>query len=257
LTPLFLDEDRRSVRALLRGVAARSTAEQRLAGLIPTPSLPEKALEALAAQTTISGIVALLTAWSHPFGAPLLDEGRKPKPDLLRLDLTVNAQYAAEALREAKRAPLGSAIRGELTTYVAEMADLENASTALQLASHQSSIDPAQLFLVGGRHLDREQFLAAARAGDPARVRSVLARTFRGTPLAAVFELTSRDFEAAALAAQLRRATAAARMAPLGAAPVVAFWLRLRAQMRDLRSIIWHVALGAPPAGADALLTPV
>jgi len=256
LTPLFLDEDRRSVRALLRGVVARSPADQRLAGLIPTPSLPEKALETLAAQTTISGIVALLTAWSHPFGAPLLVEGRKPKPDLLRLDLTVNTQYAGLAAREARRAPLGSAIRGELTTYVAEMADLENSSTALQLASHQSSIDPSQLFLPGGRHLDRKQFLSVAGAADPARARSALSRTFRGTPLAHVFDPTSGEFEEAALAAQLHRATAAARLAPLGAAPVLAFWLRLRAQMRDLRFIIWHVALGAPRADASALLTP-
>ena len=46
LAVLFDEEDRRSVRALLRGAVERASAGLRIAGLVPTPALPERALEA-------------------------------------------------------------------------------------------------------------------------------------------------------------------------------------------------------------------
>jgi len=59
---LLEDEDRRSLRALLRGAAAGVAAETRLAGLIPTPSLPERLLTELARQPRCRDAVALLVA---------------------------------------------------------------------------------------------------------------------------------------------------------------------------------------------------
>ena len=63
LAVVFEDEDRRSLRALLRGAVRAAPPEERLAGLIPTPGLPERALAELAGQPTPGAIAALLTAW--------------------------------------------------------------------------------------------------------------------------------------------------------------------------------------------------
>jgi len=49
LAAVTLDEDRRSVRAIARGLAADVTPDRRRDGCIPTASLPEPALVALAA----------------------------------------------------------------------------------------------------------------------------------------------------------------------------------------------------------------
>jgi len=256
LAPLFLDEDRRSIRALLRGAAAGSPPPERLAGLVPTPTLPEGALEELARQRSVNTVVALLIAWAHPFGAALLEEARRPQPDLLQLDLALNSEYAKCSARAVQRAPRGDAARHDLVAYVRATVDLENASTAMQLAAQRSDIDAGLLFVPDGRWLDRARFLDAAHASDAVAASATLARAFRGTPLARVATaVPRRAFEDAALSAELRWSIDAARRTPLGAAPVIAFFLRLRAEVRDLRFIIWRIALGAPPAAPDALVT--
>jgi len=256
LAPLLLDEDRRSVRALLRGASAGSPPPERVAALVPTPTLPESALDELARQPSVGRVVALLTAWGHPFGSPLLDEARRSQPDLLRLDVLLNTEYAIRSIAAVRRAPRGDEARHDLVALVRETIDLENASTAMQLAEHRSGTDPAVLFMPEGRWLDRATFLAAATAPDEDAGLATLGRAFRGTSLAPVLAAVPRKaFEDAALSTLLRRALRAARERPLGAAPVIAFFVRLRAEVRDLRFIIWRVALGAPPPPADALLT--
>ena len=52
---IFADEDRRSLRAMIRGAAAGASAEARLVGLIPTPNLPERVLAELARQPRVIG----------------------------------------------------------------------------------------------------------------------------------------------------------------------------------------------------------
>jgi vacuolar-type H+-ATPase subunit C/Vma6 len=256
LAPLLLDEDRRSIRAVLRGAAAGSPPSERLAGLIPTPALPERALEELARQPSVSRVAALLTAWGHPFGSSLLAGARLPQPDLLDLDLRLATAYAISAGRAARAAPSGEGARRELLAFVRETMDIENASTAMQLAAQRSSTEPARLFLPEGHLLDRASFLAAARAPSARAAAAILARSFRGSPLArAVAEPSRAPFEDAAFVAELRRTIDAARRTPLGVAPVIAFLMRLRAEVRDLRLIIWRIALGAPPVAPDALLT--
>jgi vacuolar-type H+-ATPase subunit C/Vma6 len=255
LAPLLLDEDRRSVRALIRGAVAGSPPAERLAGLVPTPTLGESALEELARQPSAGRVAALLTVWGHPYGAPLITEAQAPQPDLLNLDLQLNETYARHAGRAVREAGAGDAVRRDLREYLQQTIDLENVSTALQLAAQRSSTDPGRFFTPGGRALERSAFLAAALASDPAAAKSALARALRETALVRVVAAND-SFETAALRAELDRSAAAAREHPLGAAPVIAFLVRLRAEVRDLRSIIWRVASGAPPASGDTLLAP-
>ena len=256
LTPFFLDEDRRSVRALLRGAAAGSPDNVRLAGLVPTPTLPERALRELARQRGAAEIAALLSAWNHPFGRALLGATQAPHPDLLRLDLVLNEAWSRESAAAIRRAPRGHDTRRDLAAFVSDTADIENALTALQLAGQRTSITPGVLFMPNGHILTPSAFDEVAGSPGPAAGQAILARVFHGTPLAHAFDGPARTVEDRLLAARLQAAVRNALRFPLGAAPVILFVLRLRAEIRDLCLIIWRLATGAAPPGPRDILSP-
>jgi vacuolar-type H+-ATPase subunit C/Vma6 len=251
LTVLFEDEDRRSLRALLRGAVQGAPAEARLAGLIPTPTLPERALHELAKRDKPAAIAALLTAWRNPYGSALLPLASAAPPDLFRLEVVVNRTFAARASRAARNT-------GLLAAYVRETIDVENAYTALVLAVEGKDVTPKDVFLPGGEHVSVVAFETAA-AGDVPEAMRRLAASFAGTPLAQAFEPQAGDparLEEAVLRIRVRALVRAMRTEPLGPAPLLAYALRLRAELVDLRRIIWGVALAAPrTALAEDLVT--
>ena len=249
LTVVYEDEDRRSLRAILRGAAQQAPAETRLSGLIPTPDLPERALWELARQPDAAAVATLLAAWKHPYGPALLRAATAgAEPDVLRLEIAVNRLYAERAVAGARRTGRG----GVLAAYVADQIDLENAWSALVLAGANRELLPTDAFLPGGRRVTPAAFELAVDAVDAAAAARRLTLAFAGSPLAAVFravETGDADLagvEEAALRIQVRRMAAEQRRAPLGPAPVLAYALRLRLQVIDLRRVIWGVALGAP-----------
>lgn len=255
LDPLYLDEDRRSVRALLRGAASGAPPDARIAGLVPTPALPERALEELASQRSIAAVCSLLAVWGHPFGAALLAPSRAPKPDLFRLELLVNKVYAERAVAAARANSRKDGARRDMLAFVRQVIDRENAWTAVQLAGQRAGAPAQELFVGGGDRLTPETYLQAASADTRARAVAILAKAFTGTPYARVFERSPESLEDAALAAELRHTTDAARRSPLGIAPVIAFFTRLRAEVRDLRLIIWRLTAHAPPGSAELLVS--
>jgi vacuolar-type H+-ATPase subunit C/Vma6 len=245
LVPVLYDEeDRRSVRALLRGAVERAPVEQRLAGLVPTPSLPERALEELARAPTPAAVAALLVAWQHAYGPALAARARSPQPDLYALELALGRAAAARLSAVARR------VRGLLAAFIQESIDLENALAAVALASVPADVTPGDTFLSGGRRLSREAFERAVAARDPATAADRVAKAFGG-PVAVALREHRQDL-AALEDAVLRARNAAleqlARREPLGPAPLLAFALALRAQALDLHRVIWGVALGAPAA---------
>lgn len=253
LTVLFEDEDRRSLRALVRGAVQGAPAEARLAGLVPTPTLPERALRELAERTKPAAIAALLTAWRNPYGSALLPVASAAQPDLFRLELLVNRTFATRALRAARGVSL-------LAAYVRETIDLENAYTALVLAIEGKDVTPRDAFLPGGERLSIAAFEVAAAAGDAAEAIRRLAASFAGTPIGRAFAACVEDpsqLEEAVLRARVRALVHATRVAPLGPAPLLAYALRLRAEMMDLRRIIWGVALAVPRAALSRDLVTV
>lgn len=245
LAVLFEDEDRRSLRAVLRGAVQGVSPEARIAGLVPTRALPERALQELARQSKAGAVAALLVAWRNPYGAALLPEASAEHPDLFKLELQLNRAYAARALRASRRAGRS----GLLVDYVREVIDLENAYTAFVLAAEGKDVTPKDAFLPGGERLSLAAFEAAAAAGDVSAAVRTLGASFAGTPLAPVFARHGGEpvqLEDAALRIRIRRLVLAARTEPLGPAPLLAYALRLRAEILDLRRIIWGVALAAP-----------
>lgn len=236
----YADQDRRSLRAMFRGALATAPAEERLAGLIPTPTLPERVLTELARQPTPATVAAHLFALRHPAAERVLPLTAQAQPDLLALELALTQGSSERARREAARGD------ENLRAYVAQHLDVANVQTAL-LLTKEKDVEAAKCFVEGGRDFPRAAFLSVAggEGGALARLREAL----EGTPLAPLAAEPTIDasrLERAAFSLALKQQHTASRLAPLSSAPLLSFLLRLEAQGRDLRRILWGAALGAP-----------
>jgi len=251
LAVIYEDEDRKSLRAIFRGAAGGAPAEARLSGLIPTPTLPERALEELARQPSVAAVVTLLLVWRNPYGIALAGVSRTPQPDPFAIDLELDRTFGARALSAARHG--GS----ELFSFVLQTVDVTNAVTGVMLASAGKDFTPKDAFLPGGERVSIVAFEEAVAAGGPGQAGVRLARAFAPSPLAAAFRELASDpaaLEDELLRMRVRQLAAATRRSPLGPAPVLWFALRLRAQVIDLQRIVWGAALAAPPAALAAAL---
>jgi vacuolar-type H+-ATPase subunit C/Vma6 len=240
---IFEDEERRALRVLVRGAVQGVPAVSRLSGLLPTPRLPERALEELAGQPGPAAIGAMLSSWSHPFGPPILRAARGVRPDILRLELSLNRAWAARAVAAA---PAGG---DALKAHVRRTLDLDNALTALTFALHGGESQAEEHFLEGGELLDRRTFGRIA-AGEAAAAAPSAAAAFHGTRYQPVFAKLDEDWtrlEEALLAAHVEERHAAALRDPLGTAPIAAFALRQRMEILRIGRSIWRAAMWARP----------
>jgi len=253
LAVVLEDEDRRAIRALLRGAIQQAPPVSRLAGLVATPSLPERVLEDLARQPSVVKVWVLLRVWNHPYASALAKEAAKAEPDLLALEVAINRVFASRALRGARRA--GN--RGLLARYVRRTIDIENAYSALVLAGSNGSRIP-DVFLSGGELVSRAIFERAAGSKEHKDAVRVIAAAFAGTPLATVFSTAADsrpgDLERLVLGARIAELRRNAFQDPLGPAPVLLDALRVRAEVLDLRHVIWSLSVHAP-AVAEALVS--
>jgi len=240
LVPLFVEQDARSVRDILRGIVGGLTPEERTASAIPTPHLGWKRLAVLARLESTAEVAARLAAWEHPLGAALLEEASASRPDLFRLETALARQSAAVAARAAAKG--GKRMR----EFVRESIDARNAVTALLLVGARAESESKDFFVEGGASLSRDELVRAASSADRVSAAATLATASRGTSLAvALDEAPARPAAMAArilderIAAYARRA----RQEPLTAVPVLLFVLRLRREARAVRRALWAAAL--------------
>jgi vacuolar-type H+-ATPase subunit C/Vma6 len=242
LAPLFDDEDRRAIRAIVRGAIARIAPERRAAGLIPTPSLPLRAIEQLAHAGDVATVAALLAAWGHPFGEAVAEQARRQQPETLGFEMALVRTFAARAQAAARRADPAMA------HFVERTIDLENLRAALAIIGHPSDLGPGALYVPGGAIITEADMAAASACGARAEFGERLRQRARGTPLAAMLEPGGRSPEGATLDALVAEFTRLAREGPLTLAPVIAFVLRQRAELHALLRIVWSISLGVPRA---------
>lgn len=252
LAPIFDNEDRRSIATVVRGAVEGAPAAHRIAGLLPTPSLPERALDLLARQSSASAIAALLSAWHHPLAPALAPEIDRARPDLFAFERRLAQRWAALAVRASRHGDRA------LRTYIAHVIDVENAWTALVATamSDGRAVDDVA-FLAGGRRLDAARFARCIAAGDATEAARVLATAFDGTALGEALrrrETGHASLERAALEWALAEQRVLARREPLGAAPTLAYVLRLHAELDDVRRIASGIALAAPAVPIAAAL---
>jgi vacuolar-type H+-ATPase subunit F/Vma7 len=239
LAPLVDDEDRRSLRAIARGVVAGTSSDARLAGTIATPQLPEAALRALAAQPTAVATYAVLARRGHPFAAALAAELSRAPVDLIAVEIALGAAFAARGRRA--RDP-------GVAAHVAQVIDGDNAAAALLLSARGRGVDPDACFAAGGVRLGRAAYLAAA-TGPPAAARRVVAAAFTATPVArAVLDGEPGALDGAILSWQLATQARLVRAEPGGLAAVVWQVLRRRREAHVIRRAAWRLASDARAA---------
>ncbi len=252
LAVVLEEEERSTLRALLRGAAQGASAGARRRTLLPTPGLPPRTLERLARAATVPDLVQALIGCGHPAGRAwraVLEEA--PAPGLRTLEWALTRLFLERARRAAH--PGGPVLR----RYVRELVDEENASTLLLAAPDAAPDVIAREFLDGGARITREAFLRLRAERDRERCVESLRGLARGTPLGTALSATPVDLPtltARAAAARVGWLRGVARHDPLGPAPVLAVLERIRAEARVLRGLAWGIALGAPRAVLDPLL---
>lgn len=251
LSVVLEDEDRRSIQAILRGAAHGAATETRIAGLVPTPQLTERALRVLASQPTLADVVHMLVFWNHPFGRPLIDSVSAPHPSLFEVEVELDRAFAKRALGRARRGGQ------HLLDYARQLVDIMNIWSALLYFAERDPSLADKTFIEGGGWLTRDRFEELFAAESLEELRGRLARELRETPLANLFDRPLESLagiETALLRAQVAWQRQAVRVDPSSAAPLIGFALELRAESLDLRRIIWGAALQAPTALTQAEL---
>lgn len=240
LTVVFLEQDARNVRLIIRGIVGGVARDRRLSGVMPTPTLGRRALETLAFADSTGSVAATLTAWSHTLGPPLLQEARRAKPDLFRLETALARSLADRALREAPRAGR------QMSDFVRETLDAQNVLTALLIAGARTETEPAELFVEGGTALGSRAFVDAAMAPNRQRAADVLGRATRRTVFAAPLRqppATPTALSRRILEARIERLRLEGLAQPISALPVLYFLLRLRREVNGVRRSVWRASL--------------
>jgi vacuolar-type H+-ATPase subunit C/Vma6 len=240
LAPLVEDEDRRSLRALVRGALGGVPAEARTAGLLPTAALPARALDELALLNDIGAIGAALIALGHPLARVVADEARRERPDLFSLDQAITRAWATRAHISARAGD------DALHRYVERTIDLANLWAARLLAAHRADADPTAVFVAGGQVVRADDLRFAVESASLDALGARLASRVARTPLAAALAPDATRPEDATLAGLIHEFHRRALLEPLGLASVIEYVLRLRAEQRALLRVLWALALGVP-----------
>jgi vacuolar-type H+-ATPase subunit C/Vma6 len=243
LTVFYAAQDRRALRAMLRGAIQGAPSDARLGGLLPTPDLPERALVLLARQPSPSKIAAHLVVLRHPYAERLSPVCVAAHPALLDLELALVRAFADR---------IGAAARqgdANLVAFARERIDVCNLQLALLFVAGPRDVDGSTCFVEGGRWLERRDFALACAEETRGAAGARLGRALAGSPLSSLDPSSEGDparLEHAALVSALARQRAVARVDPLGSAPLLGFLLRLEAQSLDLLRVAWGASLGAP-----------
>ena len=161
LAALELDEDRRSLRAIVRGLAAAVPAERRRLATVATSRLPERTIAALAAATSAGELFALLASIDHPLRGAFA--GDPATLDLYAIDVALAATFARVA---RKLAPDRA-----MCAYVDQVLAAEQARTDEDAALEQQ--------LATQRRLRRSEPLGLAAVIHVVLGRRAAARTLR------------------------------------------------------------------------------
>ncbi|HVV88457.1 MAG TPA: V-type ATPase subunit, partial [Kofleriaceae bacterium] len=237
------DDDRATLRAAVRGVAAHASSSARRAAATTTAALPEAALADLAAATSGAEVAMVLGLFDHPAAGALAPLLAAAPLDLVAIELALARWFAGRALARAHDHALAA--------HVAQVLDVDAARAALLLATRGRELDAEAHWIAGGALVDRATFLTAARAATPFAAATVLGPAFAGTPVAAALgpDVLTRpgELERAALQWHLATQTALRRREPLGLAPLLWLLLHRRVERDRLRRAAWRLVMARTP----------
>ncbi|HEY0673762.1 MAG TPA: V-type ATPase subunit [Longimicrobiales bacterium] len=238
---LELEQDQRSLTVILRGLAAATKSAERIAGLLPTRSLPEAALQRLSTAAHPQQIGALLIAWQHPLAQVVVDNSAEPL-DTLRVETALAREFARFIVRRIRHP--GARFRA----YVRESLDVLNITTALALLMFEEQADVDAFFVPGGARVTRVAFAHALKATSYLDAASILAAALDDSTIALALRAWNGepDLERRLLRARAEQWRVYARRDPLSCAPTIAYLLDLRLELSQLQCILWGLEARVP-----------
>lgn len=138
-----------------------------------------------------------------------------------------------------------------MVAYAQQVVDVMNTWSVLL---HFSEVDAElieTLFIEGGDSIDRTAFARLITFQTLQEATRGLAEALRNSALGAAIGERAQDMaalEAAVLRVQIQEQRRAARVRSDGAAPLILFALAMRAEVLNLRRLIWGIALETPGA---------
>lgn len=237
------EEERRTLRAMLRGAVEGVPTATRLEGLVPTPGLPEGALQQLSRAATVAAVISGLVVLQRPEVSQLLPLAGHAEPSLFALELALLRAWAGRAVKAARR---GDA---NLRRHVELRVDVLLWELALAAAGGPRDLKAEDCFVSGGRWLKKELFAGAFGSESRATAAEKLWKGLDHTPLAPVARqhlVDPAQLELSALRFFLERQRSQARLDPLSSAPALRTLLLLQVVRTDLLRVAWGAAFGAP-----------
>jgi V/A-type H+-transporting ATPase subunit C len=199
-------------------------------------------------------VVGQLALLAHEDAPRLQGLVGKSQVDLLEVDVALLRGFADRATRAA------AAADETVRDLVGALIDIGNVQNAMFISSAPRDLNPAEIFVFGGRWFSTRAFVSAASTGSAQHALAMIATELAKSPLASVLPVTAGEvghLDRAFLGAALDWLTRAARLNPLSAAPLLLVLFLIEAQTRDLRALAWGAALGAPPSlRKQQLVTP-
>lgn len=241
LQVVWEDEERRTLRALLRGAAEGASVERRLEGAVATARLPRRLLHRLAESRSTADGLALAAGSGLPLAVAVARVKVGPgAAGMLELERALSRAWADRAVAGAK----GGGRR--LRAWVAEAIDAENLLALSVAGTWAGELRPAEAWLPGGRWLSEKRFTGIAAAPDDAARGGLLRDAVRRGALRAALDAAAGPAELERRILERRTAAAAvqARREPLGPWPTFAFLLRLRLELHRVRRASWALAFG-------------
>jgi vacuolar-type H+-ATPase subunit C/Vma6 len=254
LAVIYEEQERRTLRRMLRGAAQGGSPGVRLQGVNPTPGLPERALVRLARAESPPRLAQELIRLGHPAGRVLQVSRPAAKenelPALWQMEGALGRLFATRVTRAVRRA--GPLVRA----FARLLIDLENTWALLAASEWGSELSPDLIFLEGGAALDHLAFAELAAIRDRGRLDAALARHFRSTPFDRLLGGSEADprLESRALALLVEWLRQEGRRFPLGPAVVLSIMLRIQAEVHDVRLVLGLVTLGAPRSAVETAL---
>jgi vacuolar-type H+-ATPase subunit C/Vma6 len=246
----------RTLRAILRGKAARRPPEEILAALLPTGLHDEAALEALARQPDVRAVADLLSTWRDPCAIPL----RRVLPhyggpgDIRLLEAAIDRHFIG--IPPHRRV----ADREDVDLFLSLAADRANLVTALvAVAARNPSEAFRQAFIPGGSVYDEPDFEMLLSASSVPEAISLAARSVFAPVLGRMMAQPGGLPPLPAIERQLDRVllrTMRARMRvdPLGDAPIADYLIEKEREVTNLRTIFRARLAGIDDAVLSGLL---
>lgn len=246
----------RTLRAILRGKAARKPAEEILAALVPTGLHDEAALEALARQPDVRAVVDLLATWREPCALPLRRAlGNYGGPgDIRLLEAALDRHFIGSPPRRR------ASDREDVDLFLSLAADRANLVTALVAVSERNASEAfGQAFIPGGSVFSEADFSAMLATGSLPGTLALASRSVFAPVIGALLSQPSGPPALSVVERQLDRVLLRAmrgrmRTDPLGDAPVAGYLLEKEREVTDLRTIFRIRLAGLDDAALPGLL---